>query len=61
MTDIRNGKEFFGFERLLSMVDALADRPAREIVDTMFEVVERFAVGHPQDDDQTLVVIKGVA
>ncbi len=61
MTDVRNDTDMFGYDRLIGMVDALADRPAREIVDSLFEAVERFAAGHPQDDDQTLVVIKGVA
>jgi sigma-B regulation protein RsbU (phosphoserine phosphatase) len=53
--------EMFGYERLLSLTDSLAESSARAISDALFEAIDRFGVGRPQDDDQTLVVIKGVA
>jgi sigma-B regulation protein RsbU (phosphoserine phosphatase) len=61
-SEARNGTgELFGYDRLLRLTEALRDRPAQEIADAFFSAVERFAAGHPQDDDQTLVVVKGVA
>jgi sigma-B regulation protein RsbU (phosphoserine phosphatase) len=53
--------EMFGYERLLELTDQAAGRSARAIADALFEAVDGFGVGRPQDDDQTLVVIKGVA
>lgn len=53
--------EMFGYDRLLDLVDAVSGRSAHAIADALFEAVDRFGVGRPQDDDQTLVVIKGVA
>jgi sigma-B regulation protein RsbU (phosphoserine phosphatase) len=53
--------EMFGYDRLLELVDQVADRSAHLIANALFEAVGRFGVGRPQDDDQTLVVIKGAA
>ncbi|HEU4325439.1 MAG TPA: SpoIIE family protein phosphatase [Roseiflexaceae bacterium] len=55
------GDEPFGHARLLRLVDALADRPAQAISHGLFEAVDRYGAGRPQDDDETLVVIKGAA
>jgi sigma-B regulation protein RsbU (phosphoserine phosphatase) len=61
-SEARNPRdEMFGYERLLELVDRAADRSAHAIADALFEAVDRFGVGRPQDDDQTLVVIKGAA
>ncbi|NNJ11065.1 SpoIIE family protein phosphatase [Chloroflexales bacterium ZM16-3] len=61
-SDARNPHdETFDIERLIDLVDHLAPRTAREIADAMFETVDRFGGGRNQDDDQTLVVIKGAA
>lgn len=61
-SDARNSRdETFDIERLIALVDQLAPRTAREIADAMFETVDRFGGGRNQDDDQTLVVIKGAA
>ena len=49
-----------GYERLLELVDGLADRTAEQIGRALFGAVQTFAAGHPQDDDQTLIVLKGV-
>ena len=53
--------ELFGYDRLLELANSLAARPAREIADALFEAIDRFGAGRPQDDDQTLLVLKGVA
>jgi sigma-B regulation protein RsbU (phosphoserine phosphatase) len=53
--------EMFGFDRLLSFVNSLASKPAKEIAHGLYHAVERFSDGHPQYDDQTLMVLKGVA
>lgn len=61
-SDARNAHdETFDIERLIDLVDELAPRNAREIADAMFDTVDRFGGGRNQDDDQTLVVIKGAA
>lgn len=51
----------FGHERLLRLIEDYADQSARAIVDKLFQAVQHFSANHPQDDDQTLVVLKGVA
>ena len=53
--------EMFGFDRLLSFVNSLANEPAKEIAHGLYHAVEQFSAGHPQYDDQTLMVLKGVA
>lgn len=51
----------FGCERLLHLVDSLAGHTPREIADAIYHAIGHFEASRPQDDDQTLVVIKGVA
>lgn len=53
--------EMFGYERLLRLVEQLADRRADEIAANLYAAVSVFGAGHPQDDDETLVILKGVA
>ena len=61
-SDARNSAdETFDIDRLLGLVDRLAHHNAREIAEAMFETVDRFGGGRNQDDDQTLVVIKGAS
>ena len=50
--------EMFGSERLLDVIRATADRPAREILDRVFETLNNFRHPLKADDDETLVVIK---
>ncbi|MCA9936728.1 MAG: SpoIIE family protein phosphatase, partial [Anaerolineales bacterium] len=52
---------FFGYERLLDLVQANCHRSAAEIAGVLYTAVADFAAGHMQDDDQTLIVVKGVA
>ena len=54
-------EEMFGFNRLLAFVNSMANKPAKEIAEGIYHAVERFSAGHPQYDDQTLMVIKSVA
>jgi phosphoserine phosphatase RsbU/P len=52
--------EMFGYERLLRLTEAAAGQDAEGVMQTLFQTVETFGAGHAQDDDQTLIVIKGV-
>ncbi len=61
-SDARNAHdETFDIERLIKLIDQIAPQTACEIANAMFETVDRFGGGRNQDDDQTLVVIKGAA
>lgn len=61
-SEARNlGGELFGYERLLRLVDEFADQPAQVIAYGLYDAIDNFAVGQPQEDDQTLVVVKGRA
>lgn len=61
-TDVRDGEEdILGVDRLIELVESLHTKSAHEIAACMFEETDRFGQGRPQDDDQTLVVIKGAA
>lgn len=53
-------RELFGYERLLHLVTSIAHLPAQTIMSTLFQTVAEYSIGHQQDDDQTVVVIKGV-
>lgn len=52
--------EMFNYDRLISLVDRLADKPAAEIVHNLYAVVSEFSQGLAQEDDQTIFVIKGI-
>lgn len=52
--------ELFGYERLLQLLDQAADQPAQVIAKMLFDAIYDFSSGRPQDDDQTVIVIKGV-
>ena len=51
--------EFYGIERLLRHVEVLASYPASDIAKALLAAVEQFSTGTMQDDDQTVVVLKG--
>lgn len=51
----------FGREQLLNLVDDLADQTSELIAQKLMAAVNNFSDGQPQADDQTLVVIRGVA
>lgn len=54
-------EDMFGYDRLLALIEAQADRPAAAIGTALFAAVDEFGAGHPPDDDRTLIVIKGSA
>ncbi len=54
-------ESMFGYDRMLDLIDEKADRSAQEIAEALFSAVEQFRENHPQEDDQTLIVLKGVA
>lgn len=61
-TDVRDsGEDMLGIDRLIDLVERLQHKSAREIAATLFEETDRFGQGRSQDDDQTLIVIKGAA
>jgi sigma-B regulation protein RsbU (phosphoserine phosphatase) len=61
-SDARNPEDdMFDIDRLIILADQLADRSARDIASALFDAVDQFGGGRTQDDDQTLVVIKGAA
>jgi phosphoserine phosphatase RsbU/P len=59
--EARNGDgEFFGYERLLALVDQHSGESAQALATAMFDAINQFSAGHPQDDDQTIIVLKAV-
>jgi serine phosphatase RsbU (regulator of sigma subunit) len=54
-------QDLFGPERALQLVKAHRDRPAREILNTLFEDVREFCGPVAQLDDMTAIIIKASA
>lgn len=52
--------EFLGTERLMRQIENAAARPVQEIAEELYAGVGRFAGNQPQEDDQTILVVKGV-
>ena len=54
--------DMFGYDRLLRLVEELAGsgKSAQEVASILFKTIEDFGAYHMQDDDQTLVIVKGV-
>lgn len=53
-------EEFFGYDRLLKVIKVLSKKPAKSIVEGLYETISNFSAGHQQDDDQTLIVVKTI-
>lgn len=63
-------KALFGYERLIALVDSARHKPAAEIARRLFAAIDSFAgradnhtthaLHHTIDDDQAVIVIKGV-
>jgi serine phosphatase RsbU (regulator of sigma subunit) len=51
-------EDLFGIERVLQLVKAHRDRPAREVLNTLFGAVRDFCGTVAQPDDMTAIVIK---
>jgi PAS domain S-box-containing protein len=61
ITESINGEEeMFGEDRLRTIIQEHSGLPAKGILEKILEEVNSFAVGQPQFDDITLMVIKGV-
>jgi sigma-B regulation protein RsbU (phosphoserine phosphatase) len=52
--------ELYGIDRLLDAVEAAHDRDAAAIGAALAADVQRFRRGRPPDDDQTLLVLRGI-
>ncbi|MDX1522079.1 MAG: PP2C family protein-serine/threonine phosphatase, partial [Anaerolineae bacterium] len=50
--------EMFGYHQLMALIKGIAHKSAGEISKILFETVHEFSESCPQDDDQTLIVIK---
>ena len=55
---VNNNGEMFGTQRLLQIINETAEQPAKEILEAVFESLDRFCHPLKNDDDATLVVIK---
>ncbi|MCB0009653.1 MAG: serine/threonine-protein phosphatase, partial [Anaerolineales bacterium] len=53
--------ELFGYERLLTLIDQLAEADAAAVADGLFDAIRVYSGTQEQDDDQTLVILKGIA
>ncbi|MCB0010910.1 MAG: PP2C family protein-serine/threonine phosphatase [Anaerolineales bacterium] len=53
--------ELFGYERLLTLIDQLAEADAPAVADGLFDAIRVYSGTQEQDDDQTLVILKGIA
>jgi sigma-B regulation protein RsbU (phosphoserine phosphatase) len=51
-------REEYGRDRLAAVLEKAASKPAQAIVNALFADLDRFAGGHPQFDDQTVLVLK---
>ncbi len=51
-------EEQFDISRLRDVVLASRDRPAKTIVEDVYQAVREFCDGVPFDDDATLVIVK---
>ncbi|MGA9363289.1 MAG: GAF domain-containing SpoIIE family protein phosphatase [Bacteroidota bacterium] len=59
ITEAANARgEFFGDERLKSLVEASHEQEAGEILNSILTAVSLFSTGAKQSDDQTVVVLK---
>jgi sigma-B regulation protein RsbU (phosphoserine phosphatase) len=52
------GRVRFGFSRALEAIRSERDKPAREIIDSLYAEINGFCRYQPQRDDITLVVVK---
>ena len=52
--------ELFGFERLAHLILQAGSKSesAECIIDSLFKELDAFSIGHEQDDDQTVVVVR---
>lgn len=51
--------ELFGYEQLLELASTLTHLDANSILNKLYQTIYEFGTGSHQDDDQTVIVIKG--
>jgi sigma-B regulation protein RsbU (phosphoserine phosphatase) len=52
--------DMFGYDRFLGLIETYAHEDPETLGGILYQAVATFSAGQPQDDDQTLVVVKGV-
>jgi sigma-B regulation protein RsbU (phosphoserine phosphatase) len=50
--------DMFGYERLMNVISATRQLTAREMTESLLSTIHAFSGDRPQDDDQTLIIIK---
>jgi sigma-B regulation protein RsbU (phosphoserine phosphatase) len=53
-------RELFGLDRLLALVDEMAERQATDIAAALFQATDAFGSWDEANDDRTVVVLRGV-
>ena len=53
-------RTMFGYDRLLTLIDRFAAFNAQEIAGKLFDAIHHFSANQPSDDDQAVMVIKGI-
>ena len=53
--------KMFGYGEFLNLVEVVADKTADEILQILYQTMDEFSGEAPQTDDQTLIVVKGIA
>ncbi|MEM7330708.1 MAG: SpoIIE family protein phosphatase [Chloroflexota bacterium] len=51
--------ELFGYDKLLESVAAIRELGAKDILESLYRTISNFGAGSLQDDDQTIIVVKG--
>lgn len=61
LNEARNSRdEMFGYDRLMRLIESVAHKPANDIAKALYDAVDKFSNGTMQDDDQTMIVMKGM-
>jgi sigma-B regulation protein RsbU (phosphoserine phosphatase) len=61
LVEVRNhANEIFGYERLLQLLDTVGSHTPASVAAAIFYKLTAFAAARKREDDQTLLVIKGV-
>jgi len=59
ITDAVNTRgELFGYKRFEEVLRAHRNAPGKRLIDAVAKALTKFSVGHPQTDDQTLLVVR---
>jgi sigma-B regulation protein RsbU (phosphoserine phosphatase) len=55
---INPGEEEFGEERLYELVKSHTKQPVKQIVENVWQAIDKFAAGYPQADDVTMLAVR---